>query len=132
MYTNRNINQNTTQYPIPKPRLNNLGYVKNDSESRIQQGLMPQLISSSCFTSFPIGKQYLDICKNCSSCINTRSPIENIFEQPYELAQKSTQYKLIPPQVNENIMYPIHNDPVEYGMCPIPDNAPCTLFVQAP
>ncbi len=33
-YTTRNIN--TTQYPIPKPRLNNFEYVKNDSESRIQ------------------------------------------------------------------------------------------------
>ena len=34
---------------LTKPKLYNLGFLLNDKESRIKQGLMPQTISSDCF-----------------------------------------------------------------------------------
>ena len=111
---------------LNKPKLYDTGFLQNYSDLRAKQGLFPQELSSDCFISVPNFNKSI-YCKNCYGYGNPQNKYNALY-----LAQQFTQDKIRLPLINRNLMYPIHNDPVEYGMCSIPANAPCTLFVQAP
>lgn len=123
-----------------KSKLYNTGYISNDSYLRVKQGLMPQVLSSDCYVSASIGTQYNYIPKNRVSAESTKNTAfkhfndyhsQNIFLPAYILAKQSTNQKLYKPQINQNILYPIHNDDVYYGPS-IPNDSPCLDYISSP
>ena len=125
---------------ITAPKLYNTGYLSDDSYSRVKQGLMPQILSSDCYVSSSIGNHYNYIPKNYVSSNSTYNtsfkPLNNrhnnnIFLPAYKLATQSTQEKLYKPEINQNILYPIHNNYVYYGNY-LPNDAPCMDYIQSP
>ena len=120
-----------------KPSLYNTGYVLNDDVSRMKQGLMSQNLASVCFVNNPeydyqVNTNNLQNIQSnsiyCKNCYNYNKVNYNVFV----LAQKSTQNKLIPPVLNKNLLYPIHNDGVKYGLREINNNCECVRYIQAP
>jgi hypothetical protein len=111
---------------LTKPKLYNTGYLLNDTNSRLKQGLMPQDLSSTCFNIIPNLPSSI-YCKNC--CGDNYNYLNN---NVYRIAQRSTQDTLIKPMISNNPLYPIYNLPINYGPITVPDNAPCTAYIQAP
>lgn len=110
---------------ITQTKIYNTGYLPDDDESRRKQGLMYQNLSSVCFNDSLSNFSNKISCKNCYNY--------NTYDgNAYQLAKKSTQYKLIPPKINVNSLYPIHNDPVNYGIPPVNNSCICTRYLQAP
>ena len=101
---------NTKKNYIKKPSLYNTGYVLNDDISRMKQGLMS---NNSLY------------CKNCYND-------DKINYNAFKLAQTTTQDKLIKPVLNKDLLYPIHNDGVKYGLREINNNCECVRYIQAP
>lgn len=111
---------------INAPKLYNTGFIQNYSNLRLKQGLFPQELSSNCYISIPNFNKDI-YCKNCYGY--------DIPQDSYNavcLAEKSTQNKIILPMINKNLLYPIHNEPVNYGSAPPSDSCECTRYVQAP
>jgi len=109
---------------IKKPSLYNTGYVLKDDISRMKQGLMPQNLSSVCF----INDKVNNVGINCKNCYN----YDKVNYNAFALAQKSTQNKIIHPVLNKNLLYPIHNDDVNYGLREIDNRCECVRYIQAP
>jgi hypothetical protein len=93
-----------------KPKLYETGYLLDDKNLRLKQGLMPQNLASVCFNTVP------NVCKNCNKVLSTTA---------FSIAQKSTSQRVTPPVLNRNLMYPIHNDPVTYGPANFKDDDVC-------
>jgi len=110
---------------ITQTKIYNTGYIRNDDDSRKKQGLMFQNLSSDCFNNSLSNFSNKIPCKNCYN-------YDTYDTNAYQLAKKSTQYNLIPPKINNNSLYPIHNDAVNYGLPPISDSCICTRYLQAP
>ena len=112
---------------LNKPKLYDIGFLKNDYCLRLKQGLFPQELSSNCFISVP----------NFSNSIYSKNSYgynnpQNKYNAFY-LAQQSTQDKIKLPVINNNLMYPIHNDPINYGsLSPPMKNCECTRYIQSP
>ena len=70
--------------------------------------------------------------KSNSIDVNNELNPQNKYNALY-LAQQSTQDKINLPMINRNLMYPIHNEPINYGSLP-PSmyNCECTRYLQAP
>lgn len=112
---------------LKKSNLYNTGYLLDDSNSRLKQGLMSQDLSSDCFNTIPNLPKFL-YCKNCNLDTGTYN-----FNNSFDLAQKSSVYKVRGPLINRNLMYPIYNAPVNYGSpAPPMKNCACTQYIQAP
>jgi len=112
---------------LNKPKLYNTGFLQNYSDLRVKQGLFPQELSSDCFISVPNFNKSI-YCKNCYGYDNPQNKYNALY-----LAQQSTQDKIRLPLINRNLMYPIHNDPINYGSAPPPMyNCECTRYIQAP
>ena len=111
---------------LTKPILYNTGYLLSDNDLRLKQALMPQDLSSDCFNVIPNFSNTI-YCKNCHGYLNNQNRYN-----AFKLAQSSTQNKIRGPMISTNLMYPIYNPPVTYGMPEIPTNCPCARYVQAP
>jgi hypothetical protein len=110
-----------------KPKLYDTGFLQNYSDLRVKQGLFPQELSSDCFISVPNFNKSI-YCKNCYGYDNPQNKYNALY-----LAQQSTQDKIRLPLINRDLMYPIHNDPINYGSMPPPMyNCECTRYIQAP
>ena len=111
---------------INKPKLYDTGFLHNSSNIRLKQGLFPQELSSDCFIPMPNFNNSI-YSKNSYGYDNPQNKYNAIY-----LAQQSTPDKIILPKINNNLMYPIHNDPINYGSLPPDDNCECTRYVRAP
>lgn len=112
---------------LNKPKLYDTGFLQNYSDLRVKQGLFPQELSSDCFICVPNFNNSI-YCKNCYGYDNPQNKYNALY-----LAQQSTQDKISLPLINCNLMYPIHNDPINYGSAPPPMyNCECTRYIQAP
>jgi len=111
---------------INAPKLYNTGFIQNYSNLRLKQGLFPQELSSDCYISIPNFNKDI-YCKNCYGYDNPQDIYNAVC-----IAQKSTQDKVQLPMINKNLLYPIHNEPVNYGNAPPSDSCECTRYVQAP
>jgi hypothetical protein len=110
-----------------KPKLYNTGYLLDDTNSRLKQGLMSQDLSSDCFNTIPNLTNNL-YCKNCNLETGGYK-----FNNPFNLAQKSSVTKVQGPLINKNLMYPIYNPPINYGSpAPPMKNCSCTQYIQSP
>ena len=116
---------------IIAPKLYNTGYLLDDTESRLKQGLMPQDLASDCFNSVPNFSKNI-YCKNCYTFDNPRLNGSKSNINAFKLAQMSTQNKVVGPYINRNLMYPIHNFDVNYCLPKIPNDCPCTDYIQSP
>ena len=120
---------NTKKNYIKKPSLYNTGYDLNDDISRMKQGLMSQNLSSVCFVNSNNNSQpNMNNSLYCKNCYN----YDKINYNAFKLAQTTTQDKLIKPVLNKDLLYPIHNDGVKYGLREINNNCECVRYIQAP
>ena len=116
---------------IIAPKLYNTGYLLNETNLRLKQGLMPQTLSSDCFNTVPNFSKNI-YCKNCYSFNDSRLDGSKLNINAFKLAQMSTQNKIIGPTINKNLMYPIHSFDVDYRLPEIPYNCPCTDYIRSP
>ena len=93
---------------LTKPILYNTGFLLDDKELRIKQGLLPQGLSNNCYVNInqPIKNEY--ISRNIED--------NNLLKNPYY----------------NNVLFPIKQPFVNYGIPPIPYNCPCLRNMRAP
>ena len=95
----------------------------------MKQGLMSQNLSSVCFVNSNNNSQpNMNNSLYCKNCYN----YDKINYNAFKLAQTTTQDKLIKPVLNKDLLYPIHNDGVKYGLREINNNCECVRYIQAP
>lgn len=94
---------------LTKPVLYNTGFLLDDKELRIKQGLLPQGLSNNCYVNVnkPVNNDYY-----ISRSIND----ENLLKNPYY----------------NNILFPIKQPFVNYGTPNIPNECPCLRNIKSP
>jgi hypothetical protein len=111
---------------ITAPKLYNTGFLLDDDVSRVKQGLFTQDLSSDCFVTMPYQYRYKNIFKNTVGYNN------NLYKNALQLARTSTDAPISRPILNKNLLYPIHNEPINYGSPSIPNNCICLENLRAP
>jgi len=96
---------------LTKPVLYNTGFLLNDKELRIKQGLLPQGLSNNC---------YVDV--------NTNKPANASQSMSYDIEENN----LLKNPYYNNILFPIKQPYVNYGTPSVPYNCPCLRNMRAP
>ena len=93
---------------LTKPILYNTGFLLDEKELRIKQGLLPQGLSNNCYVNVnqPINSEYY-----VSNSIS-----QNLLKNPYY----------------NNVLFPIKQPFVNYGIPTIPYDCPCLRNMRAP
>ena len=94
---------------LTKPVLYNTGFLLDEKELRIKQGLLPQGLSNNCY-------------------VNVNKPVNN----DYYISHSINENNLLKNPYYNNILFPIKQPFVNYGTPSIPNECPCLRNIKSP